>query len=179
MLNLRSQCLGLLLLAWHLPALAATVYKTVDERGVVGFSDTPPAVAVAVETLHIKPPAVVPAQSQEQRQLMRETTDRMAADRRERERQRQRQQVVVLAPADTGATVAQRDRYMAGPERLPYLYVPVVPRPPWRPPPQAEPPWQRPHIVRGPNSQLMRPIVSSRRNAGVYGPDGYPARRHD
>ncbi len=68
---------------------AATVYKSVGENGVTSFSDTVPTTGAAVETIEIavQPPAD-PETSQQNLQAMRETTDRMAEDRREREKQR-------------------------------------------------------------------------------------------
>lgn len=71
------------------PLAAATVYRTVDDNGVVSFSDTRPPGETTVETLHIEAPAPQPdSTGQERLQAMRETTDRMAADRREREKHR-------------------------------------------------------------------------------------------
>ena len=70
-------------------AMAATVYKTVDEQGVVSFSDIPPVGDPSVQTMEIS--AATPAGSEDAQQRledMRETTDRMAADRREREKHR-------------------------------------------------------------------------------------------
>ncbi len=162
----RSILLYSVLALCSLPALATTVYKSVDESGVVRFSDTPPADQTPVETLEIMVPqaAVSPTESLQQLQQMRETTDRMAAARQEREQhrelRRQRQREAEPAP-DRGVQQEELVRYQ-------YIYVPVTPRPPWRPhhfhrpPPHAGPPLRSPHIVRGPNSQLMRPIVSSR-----------------
>jgi hypothetical protein len=46
-----------LVLLCCLPAGAATVYRTVDEHGVVSFSDTRPAGDTAVETMVINAPA--------------------------------------------------------------------------------------------------------------------------
>jgi len=79
---------GLLLLAGTF-VHATTVYKTVDENGVVGFSDTPPAEARLVDTLQIEviPPADPGAYAQ-RLAAMRETTDRMAEARRAREKHR-------------------------------------------------------------------------------------------
>lgn len=79
----------LLSLVFCLPGTAATVYKSVDENGVVVFSDSPPAEDVAVETLVID--AQAPQQSplkQQRLEEMRETTDRMVADRMAREKHR-------------------------------------------------------------------------------------------
>ena len=66
-----------------------TVYRTVNEQGVVSFSDTPPAGDEAVEKVQIDvatPQA--PDEYLERLEAMRETTDRMAQDRREREQHR-------------------------------------------------------------------------------------------
>jgi len=81
--------LGLALLGSALPASAATVYKTVGENGVVTYSDKPPAAEVEVETLVIDvqtPELSEPAQ--QQLEALRETTDRMVADRQQREKHR-------------------------------------------------------------------------------------------
>jgi hypothetical protein len=71
------------------PAFADTVYKSVDESGVVSYSDTPPAGGETVETLviDVEAPALFEA-AQEQLQALRETTDRMVADRQQREKHR-------------------------------------------------------------------------------------------
>ena len=72
-----------------LPGLAATVYKTVDEDGVVSFSDIKPAGETPVETLVIDARAPQVSEAERQRlQDMRDTTDRMAADRMAREKHR-------------------------------------------------------------------------------------------
>jgi len=83
-------------------ALAATVYKTVDGNGVVSYSDTPPAEEVPVETvvIDVQTPELGET-SQEQLEAMRETTDRMVADRQQREKHRaelRKQQVESQAP---------------------------------------------------------------------------------
>ncbi len=81
--------IALLLLVFAVPLLAATVYKTVDSKGVVTYSDTPPAEGAEVETLVIDVQAAEPAQgAQDQLEAMRETTDRMVADRQQREKHR-------------------------------------------------------------------------------------------
>lgn len=82
-------CLLGAMLFQGLPCFAATVYKTVDENGVVSYSDTPPEGDVSVETLTID--AAAPELSDTERQRlddMRETTDRMVADRQQREKHR-------------------------------------------------------------------------------------------
>ncbi len=143
---------------------STTVYRTVNEQGVVGFSDTPPADPAAAEVIAVHPPRAAPAaESLQHLEAMRQTTERMAADRRERELERELARL--------------RARVAAQPVRQPepavtryqpvYLPVPVPgwrpgypPRPPYRP--ELRPPRQLPGIIPGPNSQLMRPIVSDR-----------------
>jgi hypothetical protein len=98
---------GLLTLLFSTAGQAATVYKTVDEDGVVSFSDTKPVSEEPVETLKINAQAP-PVSAEEQQRLedMRETTDRMAADRMAREKQRAevRQQQAQTAPAQPDYT---------------------------------------------------------------------------
>jgi TolA-binding protein len=142
--------LSVLLMMLCLPGQAATVYRTVDESGVVSFSDTPPAGDAPVETMKINAatPKVSP-EEQQQLEDMRETTDRMAADRREREKQR-----AELRQEQAQSNVAQQpdytdymdyssgyNRVYRGPVRRPRLRPgngarPVHPiaRPPVRPP---------------------------------------------
>jgi hypothetical protein len=72
-----------------LPVLAETVYKSIDDSGVVSFSDTRPPGDAIVETVVIDVPAApTSAQTQQRLDDMRETTDRMAADRMAREKHR-------------------------------------------------------------------------------------------
>jgi hypothetical protein len=78
-----------LLLVRCTPGFAATVYKSIDENGVVTYSDTRPTHDTQVETLLFDEQAPAPAEQAQQRlQDMRETTDRMVADRTAREKQR-------------------------------------------------------------------------------------------
>ncbi len=89
--QVRLQKLCALLLASLVagPVLAATVYKTVDENGVVSYSDTAPAIEQEAEVMVIDVPAPQDSESaQEQLEAMRETTDRMVADRQQREKHR-------------------------------------------------------------------------------------------
>lgn len=68
---------------------AATVYRSIDENGVIVFSDTPPEQREEVEILEIETPAT--AQDgllTERLQALREATDRLASDRRAREKHR-------------------------------------------------------------------------------------------
>jgi hypothetical protein len=72
-----------------LPGFAETVYKSVDDSGAVSFSDTRPTGDILVETVVIEVPASPSSDLTEQRlEDMRETTDRMAADRMAREKHR-------------------------------------------------------------------------------------------
>jgi hypothetical protein len=72
-----------------LPSFAETVYKSIDDSGVVSFSDTRPTGDILVETVVIEVPASPSSDLTEQRlEDMRETTDRMAADRMAREKHR-------------------------------------------------------------------------------------------
>jgi hypothetical protein len=81
--------LSALALLYCLPSLAATVYKSIDEQGVVRFSDAPPQNEILLETVVIDNQASLSSeQAQQNLQNMRETTDRMAADRMAREKHR-------------------------------------------------------------------------------------------
>ena len=151
------------------PLSAQTVYKSV-ENGVTTFSDAPPSDDTPVETIVLEVPA--PAddpQLTERLEQMREATDRMAADRREREAHRAtlREQQAVPVPepaAEPPAVIAAGGYWQAPPSYWPPFRPPYRPphvRPPMRPQPLpvAPPGWS---VMRGGNSQLMRPIVSSR-----------------
>ena len=142
-----------------------TVYRTVDAQGNVSFSDQPPAEGPA-EVLSIDvPPAPDPAVLEQRLEAMRETTDRMAADRRARESQR----------AELAAARRPAQEPEPAPDPVPRtLVVPTAPlygwpgyNPPWRPRPPVRPhpvhPPLQPGIPLENNQQLMRPIVSSRR----------------
>jgi hypothetical protein len=83
------QILCLILFLQVLPTAATTVYKSVDERGRVSFSDQPPTQGTLVEiTEYSDPTPTTSALDRERLQAMREATDRMAVDRREREASR-------------------------------------------------------------------------------------------
>ncbi len=152
---------------WISTGMATTVYKTVDENGVVSFSDSSPEGEEA-EIVHIAtPPAQSAGDHTTNLQAMRETTDRMAADRRERERHRAELRELASTPQnmvlpdyiDTYSTVVGGG----------YYYPPG--RPPWRPGyrPESEHLIVRPPLspagsaFRGANSQLMRPMLSNGR----------------
>lgn len=156
--------------------LAQTVYKTVED-GVTSFSDSPPD-AGAVEVLSIEvPPVSDDGMLEERLAEMRDTTDRMAEDRREREKHRaelrELQQTpalpaVAAEPATGTMTTTWQGEYWPGYVR------PIRPRPPMRPHPPGRPqplPQPLPHtqsvpgwsVMQPGNSQLMRPVVSGRR----------------
>ena len=111
--RLQGVCARLLALLAAGPLSAATVYKTVDENGVVSYSDTAPAIEQEAEVMVIDVPAPQDSESaQQQLEAMRETTDRMVADRQQREKHRaemrklqaesEPQVIEYGAPADSG-----------------------------------------------------------------------------
>lgn len=86
-----TKTLGTILLLFCLPSAAATIYKSVDEKGRVTFSDQMPVENTLVDVLNYTATAPTLAADDAARlDEMRETTDRMAADRREREESRAR-----------------------------------------------------------------------------------------
>ena len=157
-----SRCgwLPALTLLCCLPAVAATVYRTVDDNGVVSFSDAPPDADTPVETMVINAPTPQVSDVERQRlQDMRETTDRMAADRMAREkhraemRQLQAQTATLYPPKNAPQTVDSSwgySGYYNYPARRPWRRShgprPVHPiaRPPLRPPGDSRPPVIRP-----------------------------------
>ena len=155
-------------------AQGTTVYRHVDENGVVTFSDTPPEGEQDAETLNIATPAAQdPDAYLENLDAMRETTDRMAADRREREKHRaEMREINQSNQLSQGSQVVEYREYS---DYWPVYGGPVYGgggRPPWRPGyrPKPEHPIARPPyrpspqgIQPGPNSQLMRPILSNGR----------------
>lgn len=150
---------------------ATTVYRTVDAQGVVTFSDTPPPDGVGAEALQVVVPQSSAGDSLQQLEAMRQTTDRMALDRQEREAQRE---LVRLRAAAKQAAARQKSAPRAE-VRYEYIYLPAPIAPPWR---QGHHVPRRPYphrpggsedpsrlgIIPGPNSQLMRPILSRPRN---------------
>ena len=148
-----SWLLGLTLLCC-LPGQAATVYKTVDDNGVVSFSDTRPPDNTPVETVEIDAQAPQDSALAQQRlQDMRETTDRMATDRMAREKHRAELRKLQAQtpprqpayqtyddPLYTGYSSSGYSRYYNYPARRPW-------RPGYRPRPEqpiARPPLRRP-----------------------------------
>ena len=138
----------LLSLACGAAADSTTVYRFVDSNGVVGFSDTPVS---------------APADTLQRLEAMRQTTDRMAADRQEREARRELVRLRAAAGEAARQRPAPREQV-----RHEYIYLPAATVPPWRrgyyPPPHRPPDPSRLGIIPGPNSQLMRPILSRPRN---------------
>ncbi len=140
--------LGLLLAG--APLGATTVYKTVDERGQVSFSDQPPPAGAAVEVLDYSVPEVTPTALDTARlEAMRETTDRMAADRREREAHRAKLRAEARAAlAVANPAPAYEDYYLpyrtvvrrGGILRPGWGYPPLHPVPPIVRPPGFRPP---------------------------------------
>lgn len=142
----------LMMLSATLPAQTTTVYKTVDANGVVSYSDTRPAGDEAVEALDIevREPELTES-AQEQLEAIRETTDRMVADRQQREQHRaemRQQQARSGTQQDPPAPVygGYRDSTGSYPVYYPYpVYRPgggrprpehPIARPPLRPPAQ-------------------------------------------
>ncbi len=136
------------------PVLATTVYKTVDAKGRISFSDQPPPTVdqVQVEVLDYSTLTITPsALDTERLQAMRETTDRMAADRREREAHRAKLRTEAAAaraattPAPTyedyypNRVVVQRGGFLGPGFVRPPLW---HPRPPHGQPPIARPPYK-------------------------------------
>ena len=158
-------------LAW---AQGQTVYKSVDEDGNVTFSDTPPAEGNEVEQMQVQaPPPQSPGEQQQALEDMRETTDRMAADRREREKHRAEMKELNARTAAVAPTANEqpdygyqdyystvpgygvRSQYYNGPHRPGYRPKPAHPI--------VRPPLQ--HESGSNNSQLMRPMVSGKSRA--------------
>ncbi len=87
----RSRCGWMLAiaLAGAVPALGATVYRTVDAEGRVSFSDTPPPPGSAAEVIEMRDTRAGPdPETAERLEQMRATTDRLREDRLAREQER-------------------------------------------------------------------------------------------
>jgi hypothetical protein len=86
-----TRVIATIFLLFCLPCAAATIYKSVDAQGRVSYSDQAPVETTVVEILEYSETAPTLAADDAARLAdMRETTDRMAADRREREASRAR-----------------------------------------------------------------------------------------
>lgn len=156
---------------WSGIALSTTVYKTVDENGVVSYSDTPPVEEVPVETMVIDVQAPQPGETaQDQLEAMRETTDRMVADRQQREKHRAelRQQQAQSQAPQQAVQYTNPDSYTGISSG--YYPFPVY-RPGYRPHPGHRPRPEHP-IVRPP----LRPHTPAQLPANVISPGyNYPA----
>jgi hypothetical protein len=152
--------LPVLLVLFSSMVFAATkVYKTVDENGVVSFSDISPEQG-DVEILKINAATPQPDVDQQANlDAMRETTDKMATDRREREKHRAELKEIA---AEKKAAITPQPIYTNYYPVYPGNYLnPGRPRPVH---PIARPPLRpHPELYKPMNSQLMRPIVSTRR----------------
>jgi len=161
-----GRCMLLLLLV---PAVltgsataATTVYRSVNEDGVVVFSDQPPASGAAdVLQIPVSPPA---ADAGDRLESLRASNDRLERARHEREAARagsSAPSIRYTAPVDVPVTTTA---VVPGPQFLtwPYAFPRPVYRGPLRPPhqPARIPPGFR--TIQPGNHQLMRPIVSSR-----------------
>lgn len=163
-MNIKLLLLALITATTTVQAAPATVYKTVDDRGHVTFSDTPPKDGTATETLQIHTTEPLTDQASQQRlEDMRETTDRMAADRRQREQHRA-QLREEARKANQGADQAPVDRYYSELYSPGYYPYPVYyhrrhhhrgPRPDH---PDVRPPLRSGGALHR-NAQLMRPIL--------------------
>jgi hypothetical protein len=143
---------------WSLPLLAATVYKSVDENGVVSYSDTRPEEDVDVETLVIEVQDPALTETEQQRlEAMRETTDRMAADRMAREQQR--------------AELRQQRAREQAVQAPPTYIIESGGYPIYYPYPVRRPGWNRPY----PTHPIARPPLRPSRPVPYSGGQDYPA----
>jgi len=135
-------------------AFATTVYKTVNVKGVVNFSDTPPPHDIVVETVVIEVPGPLSSELTEQRlEDMRDTTDRMVADRMAREKHRAELRSLELEQSTLQHTQQTADYYDTTTVYNGYAPYPV--RRQWR---QPRYPAQHP-IARPPLLHPDRPAV--------------------
>ncbi|MEE4278508.1 MAG: DUF4124 domain-containing protein [Halieaceae bacterium] len=165
----KTSCAPLALLAlatavWSVaaPVSAQTVYRSIQDDGVTSFSDTPPEARKAEKIVIDTPKPSNDASLEERLATMRETTERMAEDRRERERHR-----AELKALRTPAV--EREPQPPVVAQPAYTYWPVARPPLWRPHPsprirptprpQTPPGWS---VLKPGNAQLMRPVVSRR-----------------
>lgn len=152
----RNFSLAALLSFLCLPVAAATVYKSTDENGVVTFSDVKPEEDTLVEMVVIDNQARPPSEQEQQRlEQMRETTDRMAADRMAREKHR-----VDMRQAEAEVLAAQQSQdYSPYYDYGPTIYSSGYGNRRWR----RDRPWPEHPVVRPPLLPPggYRPPVSS------------------
>ena len=126
-------------------AVAATVYKTVDENGVVSYSDVQPSEDLPVEILEVEVRAPeISATEQQRLEAIRETTDRMVADRQQRELHRaelRRQRAQQNARQESPNVQTNYPDYLAYPGGYPVYYPYPVrhPRAGWHKPRPVHP----------------------------------------
>ena len=172
--SLRLRTLSAVSLLCCSSAMAATIYKSVDANGVVSYSDTKPENEVLVETIEIEVQQPQSSELTEQRlQDMRETTDRMVADRMARERHRAEMRELDAQTAAQRAAQDIPDHYDS-----PVTYGGYYPYPVQRP--WLRPPHHRPEhpIVRPP---LLPPAYNRPSSTRPLPSNDYPAsliRRH-
>jgi hypothetical protein len=149
------------------PLAAQTVYRSVQD-GVVTFSDQPPADAVDAQAIELAVPEIADDPQLEARlAAMRESTDRMAEDRRAREKHRAELRALrAPEPVATAPEMQTTLIYTGGywPVAGRPIRPPLRPHPPLRPRPMplpatAPPGWS---VMKPGNAQLMRPVVSGR-----------------
>jgi hypothetical protein len=152
-------------LLYCLPGFAATVYKAIDENGVVSYSDTRPPENILVETIVINiedPPS--DDQAQQRLQDMRETTDRMAVDRMAREKHRAEMQQL-QAQTDAQQASQEYPQYYDSSAIYSGYYNYPVRHPRWRtyrPRPEhpiARPPLRPPHLQPLPKNNFPAPHI--------------------
>jgi len=135
----RAVLAGALLVA--LPALGATVYKTVDAEGKVSYSDTPPPAGTPAEVIETRAAPDVPdAEAAARLEQMRETTDRLRADRLAREQERAQPYAPESYPSEPPYQAPVEQRWLV-PYYPPYRYRPGDGH---RPPPPPRPPLLEP-----------------------------------
>ncbi len=151
---------AILLIPVSLQADTVTVYRTEAADGSVGFSDRAPDSSGPVEQIQLTVPEAGPADEHRARlEAIRETTDRMAADRRERERHR------AALRESAARTEALSRPAETSPAEPPGYYVLRQPprrhhhRPGPRPLPAIPAPAPGLQNVRAYNSQLMRSML--------------------
>jgi hypothetical protein len=143
----RLRWLPALLLLCCLPGIAATVFKTVDADGLVIFSDTRPAGDSFVETIVIDVQAPASDSLAQQRlREMRETTDRMVADRMAREKHRAEMAQLHSQTNARQSPLVTPEYYGGSPVYAGYYGYPL--RRPWRH-----------HYKSGPEHPIARPPV--------------------
>ena len=153
-----TTALGVTALSWAVVSQAATVYKSVDENGVVSYSDTQPEGEVDVETLVIEVQDPELTETEQQRlEAMRKTTDRMAADRVAREQQR----------AELREQRAREQAVQAPPTYI----IESGGYPVYYPYPVRRPGWNRPH----PTHPIARPPMRPPGPVPYSGGHDYPA----